>query len=101
MDRRYRDKGLRVIGLHSPEFDREKVAANVRRESERLGVTWPVVLDNDFRMWDALGNRYWPTIYLIDRRGRIREAHSGETHEGSGDAREFEAILTRLLDERA
>jgi alkyl hydroperoxide reductase subunit AhpC len=101
MDRRYREKGLRVIGLHAPEFDREKVSENVRREVQSLKVTYPVVMDNDFRMWDALENQYWPTIYLIDRKGTIRHVHAGETHEGRPDAVEFERILVSLLAEPA
>jgi hypothetical protein len=64
-------------------------------------VTYPVVMDNDARMWDALGNLYWPTLYLIDRGGRIRHVQIGETHEGSSEARETEAILRALLVEPA
>jgi len=101
MNRRFESRGLSVIGLHAPEFEREKSAANVRREAARLGVTWPVALDNDFRMWDALGNRYWPTIYLIDRKGRIRQVHSGETHEGTDEALRIERLLDSLLAEPA
>ena len=99
MEKRFREKGLRVVGLHAPEFDREKDPGNVRREALRLGVTWPVVLDNDFAMWEALQNKYWPTIYLVDRRGRLRHIHSGETHEGSPEALAFERMLAVLLSE--
>ena len=101
MDRRFKERGLRVIGLHSPELDRERRPENVRREVAGLKVVYPVVMDNDFRMWDALENKYWPTAYLIDRKGVIRHVHSGETHEGSREARDFEAILASLLNEPA
>jgi alkyl hydroperoxide reductase subunit AhpC len=101
MDRRFRERGLRVVGVHAPEFDREKDAANVRREAARLGLAYPVVLDNDFRMWDALENRYWPTLYLVDRKGILRHVHAGETREGSRPAAAFEAVLADLLAEPA
>lgn len=71
----------------------------MRREVGELGVTWPVVLDNDLKMWDALGNRYWPTVYLVDRKGRIRYVHVGETHVESEEAREVEHELVGLLKE--
>lgn len=101
MERRFGGQGLVVIGLHAPEFDRERDPENVRREAARLEVTWPVVMDNDFKMWDALRNRYWPTTYLIDRKGAIRHVHSGETHEGSPEAREVEGAVAALLAEAA
>lgn len=71
----------------------------MRREVGALGVTYPVVLDNDLKMWDALGNRYWPTVYLVDRKGRVRDVHVGETHVGSEEARDVEGQLSRLLKE--
>lgn len=73
----------------------------MRREVRKLDVTYPVVIDNDMKMWDALGNRYWPTIYLIDRQGRIRHVHVGETHSGSAQALDFEHVLADLLKESA
>lgn len=73
----------------------------MRREVRTLDVTYPVVIDNDMKMWDALDNCYWPTIYLIDRKGRIRYVHVGETHTGSAEALEFEHVLADLLKEPA
>jgi len=99
MESRYRGKGLKVVGLHAPEFEKEKDAASVRAAARRLGISYPIVMDNDFRMWEALGNRYWPTLYLVDRKGRIRQVRSGETHEGDEDARELEEFLKSLLNE--
>ena len=93
MDRRFRARGLRVIGLHAPEFESEKDADGVRREVKGLGISWPVVLDNELVMWDALDNRYWPTLYLVDRAGVLRGRHVGETHEGSSEALAFERLL--------
>ena len=69
----------------------------MRREVRRLGVTYPVVIDNGLKMWDALDNHAWPTTYLIDREGIIRHARIGETHEGSREAIAFERILSGLL----
>ena len=101
LDVRFKADGLRVIGLHCPEFDAERVPANVRREVGALGLTYPVVLDTDLKMWDALGNQYWPTVYLVDRKGRIRYVHVGETHVGSEEARDVEGRLSALLKEPA
>ncbi|MBI3450663.1 MAG: hypothetical protein HY049_17335 [Acidobacteria bacterium] len=99
LDRRFRDRGLTIVGVHAPEFARERVPANVRAEVKRLGVSYPVVLDNDFRMWDALRNEVWPSIYLVDRLGRLRLRHAGETREGSDEALAFEKALASLLAE--
>lgn len=99
MSEKYGDRGLTVVGVHSPEFEQEKIPDNVRRNVRELGVTYPVVLDNDFKMWDALDNRYWPSLYLVDRRGVIRRAHTGEIDEGSRDAKILQGVVERLLAE--
>jgi thiol-disulfide isomerase/thioredoxin len=75
---RYRGDGLVVIGIHSPEFDFEKVHSNVAAAVQRLGVTWPVALDDDMTIWNAFNNQYWPAKYLADRQGHIRYTHFGE-----------------------
>ena len=90
--RRYRDAGLTVVGVHTPEFRFEADQGNVGRAVRRLGITYPVVLDPRFATWDAFGTRYWPTTYAIDRRGHVRDLHVGE-----GDEARTEAILRRLL----
>ncbi|OYV54532.1 MAG: hypothetical protein B7X00_01265, partial [Legionella sp. 21-45-4] len=74
----YRDKGLVVIGVHTPEFEFEKNPANVRLAIERLGVMYPVVLDNQFNLWQAFKNHYWPAQYLVDASGRVVYEHFGE-----------------------
>lgn len=74
----YGDHGLRIVGLHSPEFGFERNRANVEREVARNEITWPVALDNDMATWRAYRNRFWPHVYLIDRQGRIRFDHIGE-----------------------
>ena len=91
-DAAYRDDGLAIVGVHSPEFAFEHVLANVRRAVRRLGVRYPVALDNDFETWNAYSNQYWPAKYLIDRRGNVRYAHFGE---GAYDR--TERLIRRLL----
>jgi cytochrome c biogenesis protein CcdA/thiol-disulfide isomerase/thioredoxin len=90
----YRDNGLVVIGVHTPEFEFEKSAANVERALADLGVTWPVVQDNDYAQWKAYANRYWPAKYLVDAAGRIRYFHFGE-----GEYAATEAAIRALLVE--
>jgi hypothetical protein len=75
---RYRDRGLVVVGPHAPEFGFEHDLENVRRATAELGVDYPVVIDNDFAIWRAFENRYWPALYLVDGGGRVRFHHFGE-----------------------
>jgi thiol-disulfide isomerase/thioredoxin len=88
----YGDRGLVIIGVHSPEFDFERDPAAVAAAVGRLGVTWPVALDSAMATWNAYGNRYWPAEYLVDRRGRIAEVHVGE-----GDDAQIEQAVVDLL----
>ena len=74
----YHDRGLVIVGVHSPEFDFEKDPANVQRAVTELGVTWPVALDPAMSTWNAYRNQYWPAEYLIDQQGRVRHQHFGE-----------------------
>jgi hypothetical protein len=92
----YHRKGLVVIGVHTPEFAFEHVPSNVRGAVRRLGVEYPVALDNDYATWNAFRNQYWPAKYLIDRRGHLRYYHFGE---GSYDT--TEARIRTLLGENA
>jgi cytochrome c biogenesis protein CcdA/thiol-disulfide isomerase/thioredoxin len=91
---KYRDSGLVVIGVHAPEFAFERDVGNVRRAARDLGVTYPVVLDNDFAIWRAYRNRYWPAHYFIDANGRIRHRHFGE-----GEYDNSERVIQQLLAE--
>lgn len=93
-DEKYRDKGLVIIGVHTPEFSFEKEYDNVKMAVEKYGITYPVVLDNDYKTWRAYQNRYWPHKYLIDVDGFIRYDHIGE---GSYD--ETEEKIQELLAE--
>jgi len=91
---KYAAQGLVVIGVHTPEFAFEKQEANVRRALTDLGVTWPVAMDNDFQIWRAFKNQYWPAHYFIDAQGRIRHHHYGE-----GEYDRSERVIQQLLAE--
>ncbi len=93
-DETYRDKGLVIVGVHTPEFAFERVPSNVERAVKQLGVKYPVALDPDYGTWNAWGNRYWPAKYFIDRRGHLRYGHFGE-----GQYEESEAVIRDLLAE--
>jgi thiol-disulfide isomerase/thioredoxin len=75
---KYKEQGLVIVGVHTPEFASEHVLENVQRAVEREGIGWPVVQDNDYAIWRAYGNRYWPRFYLVDDRGQIIYDHIGE-----------------------
>jgi cytochrome c biogenesis protein CcdA/thiol-disulfide isomerase/thioredoxin len=77
-DERYRSKGLVILGVHTPEFAFEHDLGNVRAAVKRLGVRYPVALDNDYGTWNAYGNNYWPADYLVDQAGHVRDMHFGE-----------------------
>ena len=89
---KYADRGLVVVGVHTPEFPFEEEVDNVRRAAEDLGVDHPVALDPDYVVWRAFANHYWPAIYLVDAEGRIRHHQFGE-----GDYEGCERVIQRLL----
>jgi cytochrome c biogenesis protein CcdA/thiol-disulfide isomerase/thioredoxin len=77
-DKQYRSKGLVIVGVHTPEFAFEHDVGNVRAAVEKLGVRYPVALDNDYKTWNAYSNEFWPAEYLLDQEGRVRHIHYGE-----------------------
>lgn len=91
---RYGNKGLTVIGVHTPEFTFAQYESNVERGIREFGLTYPIVVDNDREIWKAFANRYWPTKYLLDKDGYLRYAHFGE-----GAYRECEEVIRELLRE--
>jgi cytochrome c biogenesis protein CcdA/thiol-disulfide isomerase/thioredoxin len=95
-DTSYRRAGLTIVGVHAPEFAFERVTSNVRSAVKRLGLRYPVALDNDFQTWRAYDNDYWPAKYLIDKTGHVRYTHFGEGAYG-----ETESWIRRLLGEKA
>ncbi len=99
LEARLANQPFRVIGVHSPEFEHERELARVAAKVREFGLEHPVMLDNDFAFWRALGNRYWPAFYLVDKEGLIRHLHVGETHAGTARARLIEEQLDSLLSE--
>ena len=91
---KYADKGLVVIGIHSPEFSHERGIENVRKYVNEHDIRYPVAIDNDFATWNRYNNRYWPAMYLIDKRGVIRYVRFGE-----GGYSDTERLIQTLLAE--
>jgi thiol-disulfide isomerase/thioredoxin len=89
---KYKDQGLVVIGVHTPEFEFEKNLESVRRAVQNMKITYPVALDNDYAIWRAFSNNAWPALYFVDAQGRIRHHYLGE-----GDYERSEMILQQLL----
>jgi len=88
----YRDDGLVVIGVHTPEFSFEHDVDRVRRATEERAIDYPVVVDSDYAIWDAFANQYWPALYFVDADGVIRDEHFGE-----GRYEQSEQVIQRLL----
>ncbi|MBN3864594.1 cytochrome c biogenesis protein DipZ [Pseudomonas frederiksbergensis] len=91
---KYHDQGLVVIGVHAPEFAFERDVGNVTKAMKDLGITYPVAIDNDYKIWRAFNNQYWPAHYFADAQGRIRYHHFGE-----GKYAESERVIQQLLRE--
>ena len=92
--RKYKDQGLVVVGVHTPEFAYEKNITNVKRALSDLNVSFPVAVDNNFAIWRAFSNTYWPAHYFVDAKGQIRFHHFGE-----GEYEKSEQVIQQLLDE--
>ncbi len=91
---KYKDRGLVIVGVHTPEFEFEKNPINVKKALGDFGITYPVVQDNDYATWQAYANHYWPAKYLVDKNGRIRYTHFGE-----GEYDQTETMIQTLLSE--
>jgi thiol-disulfide isomerase/thioredoxin len=91
---KYKDHGLVVIGVHTPEFEFEKNLDNVRRAAKEMGISYPIAVDNDYAVWRAFRNNAWPALYFVDAQGRIRHHYLGE-----GEYERSEKILQQLLAE--
>ena len=92
---RYKDQGLTVVGVHTPEYGYERILGNVQSAVKRFGIEYPVAQDNGFQTWNAYNNRYWPALYLVDRDGRVVYRHFGE-----GNYAITEAKIQQLLQKR-
>jgi glutathione peroxidase-family protein len=93
---RYKDQGLVVVGVHTPEYGHERILDNLQAAVKRFGIEYPVAQDNGYQTWNAFGNRYWPALYLIDQQGQIVYRHAGE-----GDYDTTEMQIQRLLRKNA
>lgn len=91
-DARYRDKGLVVVGVHTPEYAFERDKGNLQKAIQKYGITFPVAQDNRYATWNAYGNQYWPAMYLIDQNGKLVYHHFGE-----GDYAQTENAIRGLL----
>lgn len=91
---KYKEKGLVVIGVHTPEFGFEKNLDNVRQAMKEMRIEYPVAIDSNYAIWNAFVNQYWPALYFFDARGRLRHHHFGE-----GDYEQSERVIQRLLIE--
>jgi thiol-disulfide isomerase/thioredoxin len=90
---KYKDRGLVVVGVHTPEFAFEKSASNVQAALKRHGISYPVAQDNESQTWNAYGNQYWPAQYIIDQSGKIVFQHAGE-----GQYEQIDRTIARLLN---
>jgi thiol-disulfide isomerase/thioredoxin len=93
LNEKYKDRGLVVVGVHTPEFPFERSAANVQSALKRHGITYPVAQDNDSKTWNAWRNQYWPAQYIIDQNGKIVFQHAGE-----GQYEQIDSTVARLLN---
>jgi len=94
---RFGPSGLVTIGVHSPEFERERVRDDVMARAKKFGLGHPTMIDNDFSYWRALDNHYWPAWYVVDPEGAIRSVVVGEIHRGDRRAEAVEAAIAALL----
>jgi thiol-disulfide isomerase/thioredoxin len=92
--KKYEKDGLVVIGVHTPEYGYERILDNVRDQVKKLGITYPVAIDNNYAIWRAFDNQYWPAHYLIDAKGQVRYSHFGE-----GRYETQEQMIRQLLEE--
>ncbi len=99
MEKRLLEKNFQVIGVHTPEFENEKVRKNIEAKVKEFELHHPIMIDSDSSYWRAMNNRYWPAYYILDKNGKIRAAFFGETHEGDRRAKQIESTIKTLLAE--
>ena len=97
LEEKYQKSGLQIIGVHTPEFDHEKIRSNIEAKVKKFNLHHPVMIDNDFSYWRALNNRYWPAYYLVNQEGNIVYRHIGETHQDDRKALAMEKKIKHLL----
>jgi len=96
LSQRYHDADVRILSIHTPELEKERDPDQVAKAVAADGIDWPVALDPEGVAWDALQNRYWPCLYLLDRDGKVVYRHIGELHEGTAEWKEMLARIDSL-----
>jgi len=96
---KYADKGVTIIGVHTPEFTHEADVARVQASARDNGLKFPIAIDNDHVIWNSWGNQYWPGIFLIDKKGHVRYHWDGELHLDTDEGRQFASRIDELLAE--
>lgn len=99
LQQRVADRPVKIIGVHTPEFEHEHDVEKIASKVKEFGLEHPVMIDSDYSYWNALKNRYWPAFYLIDKHGVIRHVYAGETHDGDSQSRKIGSALARLAKE--
>ncbi len=97
---KYAGQAVKIIGVHTPEFASEADVAQIRSKARENGLKFPIAIDNDSRIWKSWDNHYWPSIYLIDKKGRVRYRWDGELHLQEADAKGFASRIDELLAEK-
>ncbi len=100
VENKYKSKGFQIVSIHTPEFDHEKVHANIKAKIKQFKITNPVMVDNDMGYWRAMRNRYWPAYCIVDKKGRVRANYIGETHKNTLQANNIEATIEKLLADK-
>jgi len=101
MENRLDKEQFQIVGVHTPEFENERVRKNIEAKVEEFKLHHPIMIDNDSSYWRAMNNRYWPAFYILDKNGKVRAAFFGETHEGDRRAKQIEETINALLSESA
>lgn len=99
VEKQNKAKGFQIIGIHSPEFDHEKIHTNIKAKIKQFKITNAVMVDNDMGFWKRMNNRYWPSYFIVDKKGNVRANFIGETHKGDPQAEKVEAMIAKLLAE--
>lgn len=99
LEAQFADRPFQVVSVHSPEFEREKNIDSVRAKAKEFRLNHPIMVDSDLAFWRAMGNRFWPAYYLVDKRGRVRNVYVGETRSGDLQARRIQFAISALLAE--
>ena len=99
VEAKFKPKGFQIIGIHSPEFESEKIHKNIKAKIKGFKITNPVMVDNDMAFWKKMKNQYWPAYYIVDKKGKVRARFIGETHKNSAQGNKIEALIETLLTE--